>query len=368
MGDVPLPLTMLQLNSTPRCSTTARVVLVALIATCVLLVAMLTGPPLPPASKASSHVPAFPIDMVITWVDGSDAAWANSFREEAVRMGLAPDVARMPAAPRNGRDDLYYNLQGLIRHLPWLRTVYLVTQRPQIPVYLDALRAEASFPIRVVHHDMYMPAAALPSFNSNAIELLIHQIPGLSEHFLYANDDTVVLKPLRPGHFFSSSGQCFSPVQTSMPHRLCRSTRAQFKCQLDQTRSALCEAGYERCCRGRFYGRVHGVHALTRTMLEDTRLLLGEHGNRTLYNRHRTSTCVIPIWAAVNVKHQDTVLTSGPSYRFKFVRELTWFNLKELPALDMVCMNNLNPDHPDWVRKVYDAYEQLLGLNVTVQA
>jgi hypothetical protein len=45
--------------------------------------------------------------------------------------------------------------------------------------------------VRVVLHDDIFndPDKQLPTFNSLAIELMLHRIPGLSHHFLYFNND-----------------------------------------------------------------------------------------------------------------------------------------------------------------------------------
>jgi hypothetical protein len=43
-------------------------------------------------------------------------------------------------------------------------------------------------------------------FNSHAIEACLHRVPGLAEHFLYLNDDVMVVRPLPAGRFFTSTG------------------------------------------------------------------------------------------------------------------------------------------------------------------
>ncbi|MQT05573.1 stealth conserved region 3 domain-containing protein, partial [Streptomyces jumonjinensis] len=46
----------------------------------------------------------------------------------------------------------------------------------------------------------------LPTFNSHAIESQLHHIKGLSEHFLYFNDDMFLGRPVTPQDFFHSNG------------------------------------------------------------------------------------------------------------------------------------------------------------------
>ena len=51
-----------------------------------------------------------------------------------------------------------------------------------------------------------LPAEALPTFNSHAIESALHKVPDLAEHFVYFNDDFFLGRPLRPEAFFSPAG------------------------------------------------------------------------------------------------------------------------------------------------------------------
>ena len=65
---------------------------------------------------------------------------------------------------------------------------------------------EANLRVKVVRHGEIMPAAVRPCFNAVAIEHFLCRIPGLAEHFLYANDDMMFNRPLDAGFFFASDG------------------------------------------------------------------------------------------------------------------------------------------------------------------
>ena len=84
---------------------------------------------------------------------------------------------------------------------PWVRNIYVVTSG-QVPAWL-ALDHPG---VTVVPHAEIMPADALPTFNSHAIETSLHHIPGLAEHWLYFNDDFFLGRPLRPEALFSPAG------------------------------------------------------------------------------------------------------------------------------------------------------------------
>lgn len=143
----------------------------------------------------------FEVDVVVTWVDGTDDAWDERRR---ARLAEVTGVARTERASGRARftdhDELRHALRSLHLFVPWVRTIHLVTagQRPAWLVEHPRLR--------VVDHREILPASALPTFNSHAIEAALHRVPGLAEHFVYLNDDVLLGRPLTPQHFFSPAG------------------------------------------------------------------------------------------------------------------------------------------------------------------
>jgi hypothetical protein len=60
---------------------------------------------------------------------------------------------------------------------------------------------------RIAHEEIFIDSSALPTFNSHAIEANLHRVPGLSERFLYFNDDFFLSKPVSCLDFFSDDGK-----------------------------------------------------------------------------------------------------------------------------------------------------------------
>ncbi|MFD4631871.1 stealth conserved region 3 domain-containing protein [Streptomyces sp. NPDC058284] len=142
----------------------------------------------------------FPIDAVYTWVDDSDPEW-RALRD-ATRGGGDPSADNGAVRFRN-RDELRFSLRSLAMYAPWVRHVYLVTAG-QVPPWLD--RDHPGLTV-VDHRDLFAdPDACLPTFNSHSIESQLHRIEGLSEHFLYFNDDMFLGRPTAPDTFFLSNG------------------------------------------------------------------------------------------------------------------------------------------------------------------
>lgn len=148
----------------------------------------------------------FPIDVVYTWVDGSDPAWRA--RREAARAQLAAlgEAALNRLADNDARytsrDELRYSLRSLAAFAPWVRNIYLVTDE-QVPPWLDTADPRITV---VSHKELFACRGTLPSFNSHAIESQLHHIEGLAEHFLYFNDDVFLGRPLTPDMFFHANG------------------------------------------------------------------------------------------------------------------------------------------------------------------
>ena len=146
------------------------------------------------------------IDFVVTWVDGNDPAWRAQKKQY------------MPSAESDDREERYrdwdllqYWFRGVERFAPWVRTIHFVTWG-HLPSWLDTENPK----LHIVRHEDIIPAKFLPVFNSNVIELYLHKIPGLSEHFVYFNDDFFVIRDMKPEDFFRNGKPCdllaFQPV------------------------------------------------------------------------------------------------------------------------------------------------------------
>lgn len=137
------------------------------------------------------------IDLVYLWVDGNDPAWqAKKAAYQQQATGVNPQAVNACRFVEN--DELKYSLRSAEKFAPWIRRIYIVTDN-QTPSWLDTTNPR----IRIVDHREILPPDALPVFNANAIEFHIARIPGLSEHFLFANDDTLFGLPVEPSFFFN---------------------------------------------------------------------------------------------------------------------------------------------------------------------
>lgn len=144
-----------------------------------------------------------PVDVVYTWVDGSDPAW-RSRRDAALREGGGPPLHDLAANDSRftSRDELRYSLRSLEMYVPWVRHVFLVTD-DQVPPWLAVDHPRLS----VVHHaDLFGTRGRLPTFNSHAVESQLHHLDGLAENYLYLNDDFFFGRPVDPSLFMLGNG------------------------------------------------------------------------------------------------------------------------------------------------------------------
>uniref|UniRef100_A0A2C9K5A8 N-acetylglucosamine-1-phosphotransferase subunits alpha/beta n=1 Tax=Biomphalaria glabrata TaxID=6526 RepID=A0A2C9K5A8_BIOGL len=101
-------------------------------------------------------------------------------------------------------EELRYSLRSLEQFAPWVRHVYIVTNG-QIPYWLNLDCPRITV---ITHDEIFDNISYLPTFSSPAIEANIHKIPGLSDKFLYLNDDVMFGSPVWPDDFYThSTGQ-----------------------------------------------------------------------------------------------------------------------------------------------------------------
>ena len=137
------------------------------------------------AGVDASTKPPFPIDVVYTWAGentGSDDL-RTAFNQE-----------------------LRYSLRSVRKYLPWVNHIYILMNPPKTKPswFVDDY---AKWVTVVDQYDTFPNKDDVPSTNSNAIEFTLHNIPGLSEHFIYLNDDVFIRRPLPYTHFFLDNGK-----------------------------------------------------------------------------------------------------------------------------------------------------------------
>ena len=144
------------------------------------------------------------IDFVVPWLDSSDPMWQKQFSVFSQK-----EKGRKEAARFRNMDIFHYWFRAVEKYAPWVRKVFIITNG----TFPDWINKEHPKLVLVKHSD-YMPPEYLPTFNASAIELHIHKIKGLSEHFVYFNDDMFLNAPVSPQYYFRNGLPCDSNRET----------------------------------------------------------------------------------------------------------------------------------------------------------
>lgn len=142
------------------------------------------------------------IDFVITWVDGSDEEWLKEKEKYQSKVNSDNRSVRY-----RDWEIVKYLFRSIEKNASFVNKVYFVTWG-HVPKWLNVNNEK----LVIVKHSDFIPEEYLPTFNSCTIELNMHRIKGLSENFVYLNDDMVFLKKLKENDFFYKDLPCASAV------------------------------------------------------------------------------------------------------------------------------------------------------------
>lgn len=127
----------------------------------------------------------FPIDVLYTW--------AGETRKEHMRL--------------TDHGELKHSLRSVSQFLPWVNRVFVVMNKKQKPSWFSD--DYANWVTLLDHDDIFVDNLPVtrPVTNSNSIETAISNAPGLSEHFIYFNDDFFITRPTPQTYFFTTDGK-----------------------------------------------------------------------------------------------------------------------------------------------------------------
>lgn len=264
---------------------------IAVYAVCVLLEIRNFNPaPTVSPMQAMQSAETQPIDVVYTWVDSNDKKWRSErdlHTQRRIRAQLKTSSTRWPVLTGD-LSELVISLETVHAFLPWVRNIWVVTHRPQT----------ISHPgVTFVHHDEILDPGNLPTFNSMAIETGLHRIPGLAEHFIYFNDDTLIGQPLTPRDFFIEG----LPVmrQERRLHNWAKN-QSFYKHYAKKEAGGPATANMRALMGGRVYGTNHQVAPMTRSLMQATQDAYPMAWADTQACKFRDSSNVPPIIMSYN--------------------------------------------------------------------
>jgi hypothetical protein len=146
------------------------------------------------------------IDAVICWVDGSDPVHREKREKYALKEASRPNFGLIKAGLDETRfadnGELIICVRLIKKFAPWINKIFIVTDDQNPDLFSQPLPGPEN--IEIIDHRVIFNGYTefLPIFNSRSIESLIWNIPGLSEKFIYFNDDFFIVNPVYPDDFF----------------------------------------------------------------------------------------------------------------------------------------------------------------------
>jgi hypothetical protein len=144
------------------------------------------------------------IDFVVLWVDSNDPKWQEDYARYSPKAKFGKDKARF-----RDHDTFRYWFRAVETYAPWVHKVFLITNG-KFPDWINRNCPK----LKLVEHADYIPQEFLPTFNSGVIETFINRIKGLSEHFVYFNDDLFLNKSVKPEYYFKNGLPCDNNQET----------------------------------------------------------------------------------------------------------------------------------------------------------
>lgn len=208
-----------------------------------------------------------------------------------------------------------------------------MTSDGQVPnCYHDLIKIDKN--IRIVYHSEIWPKQllhTLPTFNSRSIECNIHRIKGLTDNFIYFNDDMYVVKELDYNSMFCNDKMVVQPLEW-FPSLLLWGERNTWRVTWNKMY--------------KLYGMTAPKHvclALNKHTMRVAENSIYDKWNETISSRFRMCTNIPPIGYTVNfaLQHQLGYTPSRPLKLQLHNDSKTSFNPRNRNT-DVICINKSN--------------------------
>ena len=137
------------------------------------------------------------IDAVITWVDGSDPNYKIKYNYHSGQMRNFKEQYLQD-------NEIVFCVSSILKYAPFVRKIFIVTDN-QVPNFKKIERIIPKNKIKIIDHKEIFEGLEdhLPTFNIRSIDAVLHRIKGLSEKYIYFNDDMFLIKETKINDWFS---------------------------------------------------------------------------------------------------------------------------------------------------------------------
>ena len=171
------------------------------------------------------------IDLVIAYVDNAEEVWQKTFTNYCLKYNQRAKLIELHTIRFEDKLSLLpYQLKLIQKNMTFINKIYLlVSNKEQAPKNLPSN-------CEIVVHKDFIPYKYLPTFNSTTIEMFLWNIKGLSEHFIYTNDDMLPTQMLQESNFFVDD-----KIKITLQKKSILENHRQYRCHCLNNDLHICE-------------------------------------------------------------------------------------------------------------------------------
>ncbi|MEQ1112349.1 stealth family protein [Acinetobacter johnsonii] len=311
------------------------------------------------------------IDIVIAWVDGNDLELKKKRHKYLTGEDASDAVSATRFASNN---EIYYNIASILKYVPFCRHIYVVADS-QRPEFIDEFAAQGlctSDKIRVVDHQEIFRGFEehLPTFNTRSIESMLWNIEGLSDYFIYLNDDFFFNAPAQVEDFLKAESlviyghwQNSFALKAKLKYRQLMSRQFGKPIQPKHMIAQMLGAdvlGFKKFFEIHHYPHIVDRHALKEYLLEHPQLL-----ETQIKFKFRSVEQLNPISLMNHIKIQKQQAELKPDLELAYLKNQDSLNsfLQALHNLDIKygCIQSLDQLDSDDAKKISMAMQEKLA-------
>lgn len=317
-----------------------------------------------------------PIDVVITWVDGDDPEHKSKRRrysnaDELVNDDVGGDIRFTSIG------EIKYCVASILRFAPFVRKIFIVTdnQDPGLDDFLDQHFPDRKTEIHIVDHRVIYKGyeSCLPVFNSLSIETMLWRIPGLSDHFVYFNDDVLLSAPVQPEDFFvGNSLVCYASRRSCGWARFLRwAKHLKRGHKTFGFKDAMLNAADKAGISSHFLNLGHTPHIVLKDILESFYKSHPEALEANMKHRFREPSQFNPqelCYLLAEQQGRGLVKSKKGVYLYIYPKNRPGYVDNKLRKFDaapdakFLCINSISNAKPDELKKILDWLDRRLQL------
>ena len=277
------------------------------------------------------------IDAVVTWVDGNDLKHREKIAKYSSMEEFEDTDPKINEPTRFAdNNEIWYCINSIRKYAFFIDKIFLVTDN-QKPAWLND-KLQKDYNIDIVDHKVMFAGYQeyLPTFNSQTIESMFHKIPGLSEKFIYFNDDVILVNPVVESDYFEDDKLIYRgdwQWKVSIKQNIARFIPLNDIFILNIISKGFVgyrnEQEYFKKSRYRLFKLAHTLHPMKKGLLEEI-FIDEEFLKQQLKYRFRNKKQYWPFSLAANIAMQKGLARRGPNDYVCF--NCSEFNMKQLKA------------------------------------